>query len=215
MPNYDKLVLGKKARELGFVRDAFEKMARLTEFLQYINSEVELCPLLALKGGTSINLTVFNLPRLSVDIDLDFAENLTKNEIAAKRERIKELLGRYTANEGYTLSGKSKQTYALDSFVYSYRNAADNPDNIKVEINYMLRSHVLPVVDVPAISGGAFMSEHMTLTEKETAFLQQFTAGRYEPQLLFEDDEIVKRIENHPMALWRLQNIRIQRDKPR
>jgi len=316
MPNYDKLVLGKKARELGFVRDAFEKMARLTEFLQYINSEVELCPLLALKGGTSINLTVFHLPRLSVDIDLDFAENLTKNEIAAKRERIKELLGRYTANEGYTLSGKSKQTHALDSFVYSYRNAADNPDNIKVEINYMLRSHVLPVVDVPAISGGAFtdfpirtlapveifaskivalsdraaardlydlnnmvfhrmfndadllllrkcavfymavageintegfsfeevgkitpfkvkkellqmirqaerfdlqaakdrvsafMSEHITLTEKETAFLQQFTAGRYEPQLLFEDDEIVKRIETHPMALWRLQHIR-------
>lgn len=31
---------------------------------------------LALKGGTAINLTIFNLPRLSVDIDLDFSENL-------------------------------------------------------------------------------------------------------------------------------------------
>jgi hypothetical protein len=38
--------------------------------------------------------------------------------------------------------------------------------------------------------------------------LKHFAAGNYEPQLLFEDDEIVKRIENHPMALWRLQHIK-------
>ena len=53
-----------------------------------------------------------------------------------------------------------------------------------------------------------FLSEHMTLTEKEIAFLKHFTAGRYEPELLFEDGEIIKRIENHPMALWRLRYIR-------
>ena len=60
MPTYDKLALGRKARELGFVRDAFEKMSRLTEVLQFIGAERELNLLLALKGGTAINLTVFN-----------------------------------------------------------------------------------------------------------------------------------------------------------
>jgi len=119
MPTYDKLALGRKARDLGFTRDAFEKMTRLTELLQYINAEPELKSILALKGGTAINLTVFCLPRLSVDIDLDFAENLTKEETSAKRERITELLGRYTANEGYVLNDKSKHAHALDSFVYS------------------------------------------------------------------------------------------------
>jgi predicted nucleotidyltransferase component of viral defense system len=88
MQMYDKPALGRKARELDFVRDAFEKMGRLTEILRFIGAELELNPLLALKGGTAINLTMFNLPRLSVDIDLDFAENLTKDETAAKRERI-------------------------------------------------------------------------------------------------------------------------------
>ena len=54
----------------------------------------------------------------------------------------------------------------------------------------------------------AFLNEHMALTGKEAAFLQNFTSGRYEPQLLFEDEGIVNRIAEHPMAVWRLQHIR-------
>ena len=110
MPTYDKLELGKKAREHGFVRDAFEKMSMLTEILQYLNSEPELCLSLALKGGTAINLTMFNLPRLSVDIDLDFSESLSREEMAVKRRQISEHLKRFMASEGYILQDKSKHT---------------------------------------------------------------------------------------------------------
>lgn len=312
MPTYNRLELGRKARELGFSRDSFEKMSRLTEVLQYINTEPELNCLLVLKGGTAINLTIFNLPRLSVDIDLDFAENLTKEETAAKREHINELLGRFMESRGYMLKGKSKHTHALDSFVYAYTNAAGNPDNIKVEINYILRCHVLPTIEVTArtdeifsnfavrtlapleifaskivaltgrgaardlydmnnmvyfglfdesdlttlrkcatfylaVAGDSgargfsfqkldqitarvirtdlypmirqaekfdfpsaksrvseFLHEFLTLDDEETTFLERFSTGHYEPKLLFGDDEIVKRIENHPMAKWRI-----------
>lgn len=44
---------------------------------------------------------------------------------------------------GYTLSGRSKYHYALDSFVYEYQNAGGMRDNLKIEINYMLRCHIL------------------------------------------------------------------------
>ena len=40
-----------------------------------------LAEALALKGGTAINLTIFNLPRLSVDIDLDYSRNVSKDEM--------------------------------------------------------------------------------------------------------------------------------------
>lgn len=53
MPNYNKLELGRKAQKLGFARDAFEKMSRLTEILQYIHSNEDLNTVLALKGGTA------------------------------------------------------------------------------------------------------------------------------------------------------------------
>ncbi len=40
--------------------------------LEFLNTHEYMCEHLLLKGGTAINLTIFNLPRLSVDIDLDF-----------------------------------------------------------------------------------------------------------------------------------------------
>ena len=36
---------------------------------------------IALKGGTAINLTVFDLPRLSVDIDLDYCRSIDREEM--------------------------------------------------------------------------------------------------------------------------------------
>jgi len=143
MPRYEKVTLGKISHENGFIRDTFEKMSRLIDILQFINSETELNSILALKGGTAINLTIFNLPRLSVDIDLDLTENYSRDEMFVKRERISELLGRFMAGEGYVKNSKSKQVHALDSFVYSFTNATGNADNIKIEINYISRSHIL------------------------------------------------------------------------
>jgi len=320
MPIYDKTSLARKAQVLGFTRDSYEKMSRLTEILQFINSEQELKSLLALKGGTAINLTIFNLPRLSVDIDLDFTENFTREETQERRERINAVLGRYMTAEGYILRDKSKRSHALDSFVYSYTNAAGNLDNIKIETNYMLRCHALPTkesitqtsdaftafpirtlnpieifaskivalssraaardlydlnnmvkfglfnetdliklrkcvvlyfaitgdkttkgIDTTKITGiteraiktelypmirnaerfdfatakervTAFLSDLLELTDKEKSFLQRFSKGRYEPQLLFEDEKIVARIEKHPMAIWRIRQIEDSRD---
>lgn len=61
MMQFDRMTLGKKARELGFVRDTFEKVCRLADVLDFIQKDVLLSNALALKGGTAINLTIFNL----------------------------------------------------------------------------------------------------------------------------------------------------------
>lgn len=74
--NYNKGQLGQIAKQYGFVRDTFEKVLRLKEILTYLNTNEYLHEHLALKGGTAINMTIFNLPRLSVDLDLDFTPNL-------------------------------------------------------------------------------------------------------------------------------------------
>lgn len=100
---------------------------------------------LALKGGTAINLTIFDLPRLSVDIDMDFSNNVPRETMLQERERINDHIGKYMTASGYTFSPKSKQYHALDSFVYEYVNAGGMRDNLKIEINYMLRCHVFPV----------------------------------------------------------------------
>lgn len=125
-----KKELNKIAREQGFVRDTLEKVYRLEDILVFINSHPLMKKRLALKGGTAINLTVFNLPRLSVDIDLDYSMRnhvlplvhreivdngiLEKNSVLAVAgielfgSKIKALLDRAAARDLYDVSNMVK-----------------------------------------------------------------------------------------------------------
>ncbi len=311
MMRFDRITLGRQAKELGFVRDTFEKICRLADVLTFMGSDPLLADSLALKGGTAINLTIFDLPRLSVDIDLDFSKDVSRESMLTEREQIKEHIQKYMAASGYMLGLKSKQYHALDSFVYEYVNAGGMKDNLKIEINYMLRCHVLPVFRRPvylpwndqkltvlsvdpleifsakttallnraaprdlydmfnAQKYGLFdetqeqlfrkcimfyaaiasetVPEHFDLNgignisaqkiktelipvlrrgerfnlafvqkqvkdyladilkpeNKELSFWQAFAGGKYQPYLLFDDTDILSRIEHHPMALWK------------
>lgn len=168
MIEYNRSELGKSAREYGFVRDTFEKVLRLKEILAFINTDVYLNSHLALKGGTAINLTIFNMPRLSVDIDMDFTPNLPSEDMIDAREKIKILLISYMADNGYTLSAASRYSHSLDVFMFQYRNAGGNMDMIKVEINYSLRSHIYAPVTRKIITDAFHDSmEIRTLTPME------------------------------------------------
>ena len=87
---YNKHSLDSIAREQGFIRDNLEKVMRLVEVLSHFHNIDLLSNTLALKGGTAINLTVFELPRLSVDIDLDFSVNCSREEMLQTRQIINE-----------------------------------------------------------------------------------------------------------------------------
>lgn len=312
MPIYNKAELGRVAQQHGFVRDTFEKVLRLREILRYLNEEEYLREHLLLKGGTAINLTVFNLPRLSVDIDMDYTPNDTKEDMLEGRERITTLIKDYMEAEGYQLSKGSRFTHSLDAFYYQYQNSVGNRDMVKIELNYSLRAHILEPVhrrilsevfddgmtirmvapmEIFAAKGNALISraaardlydwgnliaknlfeeqrdmfrkclafyatisaetvnrefdtsaidslkfdkirrdlfpvlskkdnfklderkqqakdyiaELMQLTKREQEYMNRFVAKEYVPELLFDDKEIVERIKEHPMALWKCQ----------
>lgn len=87
MMQFDRISLGRQAKEMGFVRDTFEKVCRLADVLSFMESDPLLSDSLALKGGTAINLTVFDLPRLSVDIDMDFAKDVPREVMLQERKK--------------------------------------------------------------------------------------------------------------------------------
>ncbi len=312
LSNYDLTYIGKRAQELGFIRDTLEKVYRLADILEYLNTNPLLKENLALKGGTAINLIVFNLPRLSVDIDLDYLKTDSRDEMLKNREVINRVIEMRMTSQGYTKSPKTKIAHSLDSWVYGYVNAAGNKDNIKIEINYSLRAHILLaeerqitteyfssgykvktlatieifgnkinallnraaardlydvgnmikfglfdageqdmlkkcVIFYAAISTKKisksfdtgiidtlgkhkiktdllpvirrkdsfnlentkknvkqYLKDLMTLSKSEIEFLECFRKKEYKPELLFEESEILKRIGNHPMALWKI-----------
>ena len=313
MPQFDRRELDVRARKYGFNRDTFEKVVRLRMILEFMNAQECMREHLLLKGGTAINLTVFNLPRLSVDIDMDFVPNLTRDETIKERERLTEILKGYMSEQGYFLSDASRFSHSLDAFHYNYVNAAGNRDMIKIEINYSLRTHVFhpedrvfvtdafgePIkvrtvaameifsaktnallsraaardlydfcnmtdmrlfseekdmfrkciifyatisakevnktFDTSAIDSLVFskiksdlfpvlavrdkfdlegkkqqakeyITSLMKPTEAENDYMERFIAKEYKPELLFDDEEIVERLRNHPMALWKCKS---------
>lgn len=314
MPQYDKNAVGLSAQEHGFVRDTFEKVLRLKEILRYLNEQEVLKEHLLLKGGTAINLIVFDLPRLSVDIDLDYFPNDSKEDMMLVRENITRIIKEYMFLEGYQLSSGSRFSHSLDAFHFQYQNTGGNKDMIKIEINYSLRSHIfepikrrilpkafddgrtiqmLNPMEIFAAKGNALISRTaardlydwgnlitaglfedkidmfrkcfvfyttissekgkvnypydvsaidtlkflkirrdlfpvlsrkdnfnleerktqakdyilnlMRLSDSEREYIERFIAKEYRPELLFQDDNIVTRLENHPMALWKCE----------
>lgn len=144
--NFSKQDLDRLASETNFIRDNLEKALRLCRILEYFGENPLLLKSLALKGGTAINLMVFDLPRLSVDIDFDFAIPCNREEMLAMRGEINREVITYMSTQGYTLGQEAKNPHSLDSWIFYYRNVVNNKDNIKVEVNYSLRNHIFPLV---------------------------------------------------------------------
>ena len=142
MPQYNRNDLEIAARNQHFTRDTFEKVLRLKTILDWMNVHEFLRAHLLLKGGTAINLTVFELPRLSVDIDMDFVPNLPREDMLQARETISGTIKAYMESEGYAFSPASRIHHSLDALHFTYTNAAGNQDMIKIELNYSLRAHL-------------------------------------------------------------------------
>lgn len=147
MSSYSKIDLDRIAKENGFIRDNLEKVIRLIDILAFFNVNPFLLQNFALKGGTAINLTVFDLPRLSVDIDLDFVKECEKEEMLESRELMNKEIQNYMFKQGYSLSPNTRNPHSLDSWVFYYQNAGGNKDNIKIEINYSMRNHIYPLTE--------------------------------------------------------------------
>ena len=81
----DPTWLMRKARGQGFNLDLFEQAYRLAHLLGELGANRWLCSRLALKGGTCINLFHADLPRLSVDMDLNYVGAATRDVMLEER----------------------------------------------------------------------------------------------------------------------------------
>jgi hypothetical protein len=50
-----------------------------------------------------------------------------------------------------------------------------------------------------------YIDDLIKLTESEAEFLDRFENTEYRPELLFQQEEVVARLSQHPMAVWKMQ----------
>lgn len=74
-----------EAGQSGFRPEVLEKVHRLLDVLDGMRRHPYLKSRIALKGGTALNLLVFDVPRLSVDIDLNYIGALDRETTLGER----------------------------------------------------------------------------------------------------------------------------------
>ena len=82
------------ANEHRFSTANLEKVFRLVDLLAEIYSHPFLKDCLVLKGGTAINVFLFDVPRLSVDIDFNYIGSADKDTMLQERNTIREIFDR-------------------------------------------------------------------------------------------------------------------------
>ena len=82
--------LSAEAGATGFREDVLEKVAHLLGLLDALRSHPFLEGKPTLKGGTALNLFVFDVPRLSVDIDLNYLGAESRDAMLEERPRIED-----------------------------------------------------------------------------------------------------------------------------
>jgi predicted nucleotidyltransferase component of viral defense system len=131
------------AAETGFRPEVLEKVHLLLDLLEAINRHPFLGGRLALKGGTALNLFVFDVPRLSVDIDLNYIGSEDLESMLADRRHIEEMLPPLCRRLGLTPQTPTG-AHAGISWSMRYASALGYQDNLKVDINFMYRVPLWP-----------------------------------------------------------------------
>jgi Nucleotidyl transferase AbiEii toxin, Type IV TA system len=83
-----------------------EKVLRLRELLTEFHRHTFLKGKLVLKGGTALNLFYLNLPRLSVDIDLNYVGNIDRELTLKNRPEIVKAVEQISSGLGYKLQNR-------------------------------------------------------------------------------------------------------------
>jgi predicted nucleotidyltransferase component of viral defense system len=128
----------------GFRAEIVEKVLHLLNLLNVLNSHPYLKGKLALKGGTALNLFVLNIPRLSVDIDLNYVGALDLDKMLSDRPKIEQALHAVFSREGFT-SKRVPDEHAGGKWRLSGPSFTGQSSNLEVDLNFMFR---LPLWDI-------------------------------------------------------------------
>lgn len=91
-----------QARSEGYKPEILEKVYRLLDVFQQIMTVPFLQERLVLKGGTALNLFCFErLPRLSVDIDLNYIGTLSREKMLEEKTVIMDAIQQIMAQNQF------------------------------------------------------------------------------------------------------------------
>ena len=124
--------------ETGFQVAALEKVVRIGEIAGNIARHPMLGEVLALKGGTALNLCFGPPTRLSVDLDFNYIGSEVREEMLVQRPKVRDAILMLAARSGYRTQ-ESAEAFSGGKIYLSYRSILGHPDRIELDLNFLFR----------------------------------------------------------------------------
>ena len=196
--------LQREAAATGFPAETLEKSIRIVSFLNALRSHPFLKTRIALKGGTALNLFIFDVPRLSVDIDLNYIGAPDRDVMLGERPKLEQALQAVCGREGLTVRSLPSD-HAGGKWRLTYTAASGRSGNLELDVNYLLRTPLWPAELADSHPVGSFQATQVRLLD-----LHELAAGKLAALLsrdasrdVFDAVELLRR-ENLDRAKLRL-----------
>jgi len=149
-----------------------EKVLHLLNLLNALNSHPFLKGKWVLKGGTALNMFIFDLPRLSVDIDLNYIGALDREEMRAGRIKFEQAFQAVFSREGFRIK-KVPDEHAGGKWQLRYKSFTGQSGNLEVDLNYMFRQPLWNILFADSHRLGDFLSVNIPILD-----LHELAAGK-------------------------------------
>ena len=139
---FSKEYLIKLSETTGFKPDSLQRQMTLIELLREVNRHPLLGKQYVLKGGTAINLFWFPLPRLSVDIDLNYIGSSNRETMLRERPTLEEEIKKLIKAKGITVENAPAKEHAGGKWRLRAPNAFGGSFTVELDLNYIMRTPV-------------------------------------------------------------------------
>jgi hypothetical protein len=194
--------LQREAEATGFRAEAIEKVSRLLELLEGFRSHPFLKSRVALKGGTALNLFVFDIPRLSVDIDLNYIGAAGRDAMLAERPKVEQAIEAVCSRAGIQIK-RVPGEHAGGKWRLAYTSAYGRPGALEVDVNFLLRTPLWPLARAASKRIGAFGVTEIPMLDLHELAAGKLAAlfGRAASRDLFDVRELLSTTALHPEQL--------------
>jgi len=196
--------LTRASAETGFRPDALERVIRLVELLDTLCRHPYLEPRIALKGGTALNLFTFDLPRLSVDIDINYVGARDRETMRAERPKMEQAIEAVCGRLGIQIR-RVPQEHAGGKWRLSYASVSGSSRVLELDTNFVLRTPLWPPRRMDSYPIGPFRAMQVPVLD-----VNELAAGKLAALLardagrdLFDARELLRRggVERGPLRI--------------
>ena len=193
------------ATETGFRAETLEKVIRLGELAADVSRHPLLSRVLALKGGTALNLMFGSPARLSVDLDFNYIGQEVRAAMQADRPEVERAIVIIGEGQGYRIQ-QSRDAHAGRKIYLSYASTAGTPDRIEVDLNYLFRVPLGDVTTRPLWQPPGVVRPNVQVVPLEELFTGKLraTLDRAMPRDLFD----TIRLPGYERDVWGSETLR-------